>query len=141
MLPLIGTGRGGLRGVSGDLIAPLVEAAGETGADVVLTTIDDLAWNAVQQVRRNQDLASGWQLDDRAIYVAQELARHARSGRLVLFLGAGVSADAGLPGWNELLRRVAEGLGVDPTDTDSVDDLDALLVRDQSRLNLFATFL
>lgn len=43
---------------------------------------------------------------------AERLAAEARAGRLVLFLGAGVGAGAGLPVWEGLLDGLAEQAGV-----------------------------
>ncbi|MGQ3055106.1 MAG: SIR2 family protein [Roseateles sp.] len=43
-----------------------------------------------------------------------ELIEAHSSGRLMLFVGAGVSANLGLPNWNELIGRIAEELDYDP---------------------------
>lgn len=43
-----------------------------------------------------------------------ELKQAYRAGKLVLFAGAGVSANLGLPTWNELISRIASELGYDP---------------------------
>ena len=43
-----------------------------------------------------------------------ELLEAHRNGRLMLFVGAGVSANLGLPDWNALIRRIAEELEYDP---------------------------
>ena len=43
-----------------------------------------------------------------------ELLEAYRTGRLMLFVGAGVSANLGLPDWNALIGRIAEELGYDP---------------------------
>ncbi|CBJ52321.1 SIR2 family protein [Ralstonia solanacearum] len=43
-----------------------------------------------------------------------ELAHAYQSGKLVLFAGAGVSANLGLPPWGGLISRLAEELGYDP---------------------------
>lgn len=43
---------------------------------------------------------------------AKTLADMAKRGELVLFLGAGVSAGAGLPTWNALLLQLAAKVGV-----------------------------
>jgi hypothetical protein len=37
-----------------------------------------------------------------------------RTGRLILFVGAGVSANLGLPNWSELIGKIADDLGYDP---------------------------
>jgi len=44
-----------------------------------------------------------------------ELLRAHRAGKLILFAGAGVSANLGLPNWNELTAHIASELGYDPT--------------------------
>jgi hypothetical protein len=43
-----------------------------------------------------------------------ELLHAYRTGRLLLFAGAGVSANLGLPSWSELIAKIAEELGYDP---------------------------
>ncbi len=42
-----------------------------------------------------------------------DLAEHLKSGKLILFAGAGVSATVGVPTWRELISRMAEELGFD----------------------------
>ncbi|WP_273961225.1 SIR2 family protein, partial [Burkholderia pseudomallei] len=37
-----------------------------------------------------------------------------RTGKLMLFVGAGVSANLGLPNWDALIARIAKELGYDP---------------------------
>jgi len=43
-----------------------------------------------------------------------ELVEAHRSGKLMLFVGAGVSANLGLPNWSQLISHVAAELGYDP---------------------------
>lgn len=43
-----------------------------------------------------------------------ELLNAYQTGKLVLFAGAGVSANLGLPSWGELISRLATELGYDP---------------------------
>ncbi|AIW98471.1 MULTISPECIES: SIR2 family protein [Enterobacteriaceae] len=43
-----------------------------------------------------------------------ELLQAYRTGKLMLFVGAGVSANLNLPTWNELIGRIAQDLGYDP---------------------------
>jgi hypothetical protein len=45
-------------------------------------------------------------LSDRQRVIAQRLAGQAAAGRLVLFLGSGVSAGCGLPTWEALLDEL-----------------------------------
>jgi SIR2-like domain len=43
-----------------------------------------------------------------------ELLDAHRTGKLVLFVGAGVSANLGLPNWGQLISQIAKELGYDP---------------------------
>lgn len=43
-----------------------------------------------------------------------ELLYAHRTGKLMLFVGAGVSANLGLPNWGALIEHIAEDLGYDP---------------------------
>ena len=43
-----------------------------------------------------------------------ELLDAHRTGKLMLFVGAGVSANLGLPNWDALIARIAKELGYDP---------------------------
>ncbi|HDS1621893.1 SIR2 family protein [Stenotrophomonas maltophilia] len=43
-----------------------------------------------------------------------ELLEAHRSGKLMLFAGAGVSANLGLPNWSQLIGQIAKELGYDP---------------------------
>ncbi|RKH23521.1 hypothetical protein, partial [Corallococcus sicarius] len=45
--------------------------------------------------------------------IARELASAVRSGGLALFMGAGTGIAAGLPGWDELVEKIAAELGLD----------------------------
>lgn len=105
-LPLIGTGAGGLRGARGDVIRPLLthltKSASDHHIDVILCTVNALTWSAVQSARTNDD----WPLTKEEERLAADLAAEARAGRLVFFIGAGVSRDAGLPNWQDLLTAL-----------------------------------
>lgn len=46
--------------------------------------------------------------------MTQELVYALRERRVILFVGAGVSRNLGLPSFNELINHLAEELGVDP---------------------------
>jgi hypothetical protein len=123
-LPALGTGWGGAAGERGALLRQLLpvlrEAAAEHGFDValVLRGASDLA--AAQRVRRGED--GGWDLPDHLCELAERLGEQARLGQLAVFIGAGVSAAAGLPTWERLVDELAERSGLD-------DDLRAGLSR------------
>lgn len=108
-LPLLGTGEGGLRGAKGDVIRPLLahlnKLVRDRGIDLILCTVNALAWSAVQSARTDDE----WRLTSSEERLAASLAAEARAGRLVFFIGAGVSRDAGLPDWNGLLNALHRG--------------------------------
>src|SRR5829696_377890 len=114
-LPALGTGWGGAAGKRGALLQELIpvlrEAAEEHGFDValVLRGPSDLA--AAQRVRRGQD--TGWDLPDALRELAEQLGETARRGQLAVFIGAGVSAAAGLPTWEQLVGELAARSGLD----------------------------
>jgi hypothetical protein len=106
-LPLVGTGLGGSGGRRGELIPPMLDlleqVAGEGAVDIVLVTFGRSDYAAVQAIRAERGA-----LPEPYEEHADRLAALAARGDLVPFVGAGVSAAAGLPAWWELLERVAE---------------------------------
>ncbi|WNV74236.1 SIR2 family protein [Geodermatophilus sp. DSM 44513] len=114
-LPALGTGWGGAAGQRGTLLQRLLpvlrEGAAEHGFDValVLRGPSDLA--AAQRVRRAEP--DSWDLPRHLAELAADLGERARRGQLAAFVGAGVSAAAGLPTWEQLLDELAGRTGLD----------------------------
>ena len=122
-LPLVGTGFGGGRQISGHVIRAVLDAVAEettaAGVDTCLVCLDEVPYAALQRARadllaRDPRASAGWsELGDDAVAAADALGRHALDGSLVLFLGAGLSMGAGLPSWSQLLDDLAGGAGMD----------------------------
>ncbi|MGM0930075.1 MAG: SIR2 family NAD-dependent protein deacylase [Actinomycetota bacterium] len=127
-IPLFGTGAGGAGRVRGEVLGLLLEeslrAAAEAGVDVVLVLRNKNDFALAQELRKRTDKAWWQSLEPELHAHAEELSQDARAGRLVPFMGAGVSISAGAPGWKELIRRLA--LLIDLSD----DELKALTNRD-----------
>ncbi|MFZ4434652.1 MAG: hypothetical protein ACOYOQ_15780, partial [Microthrixaceae bacterium] len=134
-LPLVGTGYSGLGRRTGHILGPLLEqlrvAAVETGADVLLCIVGDHDWSAVQQVRAAEPATKLWNLPEDLLDRAARIADHVRREDLVLFMGAGVGRDAGLPDWNGLLENLGARAGMTATELDALGRLDP---RDRARL-------
>ena len=144
-LPALGTGWGGAAGQRGGLLQQLLpvlrEAADERGFDValVLRGPSDLA--AAQRVRRGDD--GGWDLPEHLAALAGQLGEKARRGQLAVFFGAGVSAAAGLPTWEQVVGELAERSGLADELRDGLSrlppqDSAALLARELGREQLEA---
>ncbi len=117
----VGTGHGGAAKRKGEIAAELLpflhKQAEKRPFDIVLVTFDQAMFGAAQQARRPYLKAQPGQT------ALTSLAAHARSGSLVLFVGAGVSMGAGLPGWGDLLQQVA---GAEDTKSSGFKSLDVL---------------
>lgn len=128
-LPVIGSDQGGGSRNKGDLILGLVKTLGpmarrqQLDADIILVTHGERPYAAAQRARRmvingasDTKLLQYWQLENKPEDVdlfghARRLAKEANHSQLVLFLGAGVSAGAGLPVWEGLLSDIARIAG------------------------------
>lgn len=119
-LPVVGTGRGGAAarkgGVLQELMRVLHQEVRRRPFDIALVTDSDEMFAAAQWVRKRlepdlsggADAAAPWsELNEHLHRQALQLARHARRGNLVLFLGAGISLGAGLPDWAGLLEMLS----------------------------------
>lgn len=123
-LPLVGTGQGGKAREAGavlERLLPMLRSEAERlKIDIALVVRRPAAFHAAQAIRRRSEEADGWteKLGPTLVASAQRLAELAGAGRLVLFLGAGVSVGAGLPAWGELLSMLTTELGIGPGGTD-----------------------
>jgi hypothetical protein len=105
----VGTGRGGLFAQKGEMaeaiLAELRQIVAEHDTDIALILYSEPAHAAAQSKRSSADWDA---LSADVRKHAATLAASARKGNLVLFLGAGISQQAGLPMWKELLDRLAD---------------------------------
>ena len=146
-LPVLGTRFGGGRWeekgkILEALIDRLIRVARSSRVDIALVTWgpdrqESLAmYSAAQRARRlvleSDRSLPGWDLGPkprRLEQAASSLAALAKSGRLVLFVGAGVSAGAGLPTWQRLLDDLAKDAKLSARDRVALRNLD---FRDQA---------
>ncbi|MCC3291765.1 SIR2 family protein [Arthrobacter sp. zg-Y1110] len=122
-MPLFGTSGGGAGLVRGDVIQRLLQearrAAAESGVDVALILTNDKDFAFAQELRKRQP--DWWKPLDRELQDhAARLAAHARDGKLVPFMGAGVSMSAGAPSWDELLARLATAAQLSGDESESL---------------------
>lgn len=109
-LPFIGVGKGKADHleVARDLVPALIKAAVEHDVDIVLVTGNDPAWfGAAQHARARVPGAFAGlspELEAKAVALA---AAFDHEQKPVVFVGAGVSIDAGLPGWAKLLVELS----------------------------------
>ncbi|MDI3282152.1 SIR2 family protein [Polyangium sp. 15x6] len=132
-LPVIGTRYGGKRHWTGDVVRALVPVlqrlAIAKDVDIALVSNDELTY-ASAQAQRGADPSSWPDLDEHLWRTGESLAHVAANGDLVLFIGAGVSKNAGLPDWGGLLRDLARDAGMNEAELGALKELGAL---DQAR--------
>lgn len=103
-IPPIGFGRGGANLRKGDVIRMLLDEArtlaAEFGVDIAIALRDDAkAYALAQHLRKTQGVDAWPELNSAEMEHARRLGTLALSGRLVPFMGAGVSVSAGAPSW------------------------------------------
>ncbi|WP_225235194.1 SIR2 family protein [Klenkia terrae] len=109
--PVFGVDGGGLDGQRGEVVEELLKACDDSaelhGLDVVIVARAASDYSALQSLRRSapaRGLVAPLEGD------ARRLGDLARRGQLALFMGAGTGVAAGLPLWDGLLTRLAEGV-------------------------------
>lgn len=141
-VPVLGVGGGGLDdesgSVQGRLLDVLVKAAEHHVLDILLTTIDERRFQALQDARLGDPtrwfpgFAQSGRPDEPTLSLAQTLGTRARKGELSLFLGAGVSVGAGLPDWRTLVARIVAAAKL--PDTITPQSFGELSLLDQAEL-------
>ena len=133
VLPLIGTGYGGARSRMGQLIQflipTLIRCAEEYHIDVCLCTNEHSVYSALSRFRIESPLNIRlWKklMTKSQRAKARELALRAADQSLVFFFGAGASANAGLPLWNDLLKQLAARFGFNEDEIQNLGSLDPL---------------
>ncbi|MCK9249127.1 MAG: SIR2 family protein [Solirubrobacteraceae bacterium] len=138
-LPTVGVGGGGGRDVRGAVLAGQLTAvhrhlrdSAAGGADVALVCFDHEHYAAAQRARRAAGAEATFvrRVGEDLVAHARRLAAHARAGRLVPFVGAGVSMGAGLPSWVGLLDELIAEAGMEG-DREALGRLD---LRDRAAL-------
>lgn len=114
-IPAFGTAGGGGHSIRGELLRSLLAASQEESkrhsVDIAIVVRDPAMFGLLQRERKI-DLTCSWpSLSEEVLETVESLARHARSGRLVPFMGSGVSVSAGGPTWRDLLRSLAVEAG------------------------------
>ena len=139
-LPVIATGHGGGWASAGailrELVPLLIDEVRRIDADVALVTFTDdqfaAAHHARQKLVEGDGVEQHWSgLSPALMDTGRNLAARAVEGKLVLFVGAGVSKCAGLPDWQELLERLAGEAGFGDAEKQALKELPDV---DQARL-------
>jgi hypothetical protein len=133
-VPVPGIGGGAFREHAGEVIADLLAAlsdlVAELAVDVVIVATTRAQFAAIQRERR---VTQSFPLSRELTEKAEAIGTAAASGRLSLFLGAGVSIPAGLPSWADLVEEMRQVAVADGAQLPA-EGFDGLGVLDQTEL-------
>jgi hypothetical protein len=141
-LPHINTGSGGQRSQTGNVLSQLIpflyHEATASQCDIALVSITAADFAAAQSIRMQYLKHLRESGDSECGHITSalhkevvRLSQEALNDNLVLFLGAGVSASAGLPQWAQLLKDIAVDSGMT---NDEIDLLQKMNYLDQARI-------
>ena len=120
-MPVFGASGGGGADLLGDIIQTTLDVVSRTAADahvdVVLVVRTASALALAQRIRRSSEASYWSDLRPELRTEGQQLAADARNGRIVPFMGAGVSMSAGAPSWETLVGQLAHRIAL--TDAES----------------------
>lgn len=129
-IPLFGVGYGGFANDRGEVIRRLLSGlkalTAEFDVDVAVCCFSRSDYAAVQSQREPSDWAELLRTDLGLMAEADLLGKRLRQGKLAVFIGAGLSAGAGLPTWNALIDHLASAIGLDEARLKALKDLNVL---------------
>lgn len=125
-LPVVGVGEGGQAERKGGLIDHLLDhlrrQALALDLEIVLVAPGASVFTAAQALRRAK-AETYWPKPQTQPELAAALAESALAGRLVLFLGAGISKEVSLPTWDQLLKNLARKVGLSDELVERLEEL------------------
>ncbi|MCQ9389899.1 SIR2 family protein [Brevibacterium sp. 50QC2O2] len=136
-MPVLGASGGGGAAVIGDLIQTILKAAVMAAeryqVDIVLVVRDAAQLALAQRIRRANP-GTGWsELNGELKAMAGDLAKDTIAGKIVPFMGAGVSMSAGAPSWGGLVDDLAVGAGLTDSERERLSGKNVL---DQAKILL-----
>ena len=108
------------------LLPKVYYAAQKYEVDVAICTTDFSAFNVMQALRGKccpWTRGPFWMLSLEQKKQCVRLQKVARSGRLSLLFGAGISVPSDLPSWGELLKTLARKVGMGETEMKQLDEI------------------
>ena len=129
-VPFFGTGQGAGGIYRGDILRVLLHEAStlalELGVDVAFVFQEQAAYSMAQQQRKESADRSWNGLSPRLQATAKGLSQKSAQGKIVPFMGAGISMSAGAPSWKGLLEMLIHSGNLSAELNNSLKDLPVL---------------